>query len=202
MESLGFFYISSSLIFSSVSSDLLLIPSSVIFLCFPYLKVQCGNVDYIFSFFFWPPCIACGILVPNQGSNLYPLQWKCGVLTTGLPGNFQITSPSISLSCFFNTRSIIITTVYHKFHMEVYFYWLTFFLTVGCVFLLLFVQSFCVDTRLWFLHCWMQDYYYIPISIFSASSWIAVKQLENHLIFSRFTFTFCEVEPKQPSVYS
>ena len=29
---------------------------------------------------------ACGILVSNQDSNLYPLHWNHGVLTTGLPG--------------------------------------------------------------------------------------------------------------------
>ena len=27
-----------------------------------------------------------GSLLPNQGSNLCPLQWKCRLLTTGLPG--------------------------------------------------------------------------------------------------------------------
>ena len=40
------------------------------------------------SFFpiFWPCHTACGILVPNQGPNLYPWHWKCEVLTTGLLG--------------------------------------------------------------------------------------------------------------------
>ena len=32
--------------------------------------------------------------LPNQGSNLRPLQWKCGVLTTGLPGRFLFHFPS------------------------------------------------------------------------------------------------------------
>ena len=27
---------------------------------------------------------------PDQGSNLYPLQWKHGILTTGPPGKFKI----------------------------------------------------------------------------------------------------------------
>ena len=31
---------------------------------------------------------ACRIAVPHQGSNPCPLQWKCGVLTTRLPGKF------------------------------------------------------------------------------------------------------------------
>ena len=30
--------------------------------------------------------MACGILVPDKGSNPCPLQWKRGVLTTGPPG--------------------------------------------------------------------------------------------------------------------
>ena len=40
-------------------------------------------------FFFWLCCAACGILVPNQGSNPCPLQWKRRVLTTGPPGKSQ-----------------------------------------------------------------------------------------------------------------
>ena len=36
-------------------------------------------------FLFWLLLEACKILVP-QGSNLCPLQCKCGVLTTGPPG--------------------------------------------------------------------------------------------------------------------
>ena len=31
---------------------------------------------------------ACRVLVPGKGLNPCPLQWKCGVLTTGLPGKF------------------------------------------------------------------------------------------------------------------
>ena len=31
-------------------------------------------------------CMACGILAPDQGLNLHPLQWKCRVLTTGPRG--------------------------------------------------------------------------------------------------------------------
>ena len=37
-----------------------------------------------FLFFFFH-CAACSF--PDQGSNLCPLQWKHGVLTTGPPGN-------------------------------------------------------------------------------------------------------------------
>ena len=29
---------------------------------------------------------ACGIEFPDQGSNLGPLHWECGVLATGPPG--------------------------------------------------------------------------------------------------------------------
>ena len=38
-------------------------------------------------FFFWPCCMVCGILVPQPATEPGPQQWKCWVLTTGLPGN-------------------------------------------------------------------------------------------------------------------
>ena len=42
-------------------------------------------------FCFWLHCRACGIIVPNQGLNLNPCQWKHRVLTTGTPpGNSLI----------------------------------------------------------------------------------------------------------------
>ena len=34
-------------------------------------------------------CKTCGSYFPNQGSNLHPLHWKHGLLTTGLPGKSQ-----------------------------------------------------------------------------------------------------------------
>ena len=37
--------------------------------------------------FFWLYHMACMILIPHQGLNLGPQQWKCGVLITGLPEN-------------------------------------------------------------------------------------------------------------------
>ena len=39
-------------------------------------------------------CIAqhAGSLTRDQGSNMCPLQWKCGVLTTGPPGKPLISS--------------------------------------------------------------------------------------------------------------
>ena len=40
---------------------------------------------FFFKFLFFG-CMACGILVPDQGSNLHPRQWKHRVLTTGPPG--------------------------------------------------------------------------------------------------------------------
>ena len=51
---------------------------------FIFLMVSFG--DQIF-FFFWPCCVACGILVPQPGIAPVPLQWKHLVLTTGPPGN-------------------------------------------------------------------------------------------------------------------
>ena len=37
--------------------------------------------------FFWAHHAACGMLVACPGIDPCPLQWKCGVLTTGPPGN-------------------------------------------------------------------------------------------------------------------
>ena len=45
-----------------------------------------NNIGLGFFFSFWPHRTACGILVPNQGSNLCPLQRKRGVFTTRPPG--------------------------------------------------------------------------------------------------------------------
>ena len=40
-----------------------------------------------FVVLFWPPGAACRILsFSDQGINPFPLQWKLGVLTTGLSG--------------------------------------------------------------------------------------------------------------------
>ena len=43
----------------------------------------------VFFFFFWLCCVACRVLVSNQGLNLCHLHWELGVLATGPPG----TSP-------------------------------------------------------------------------------------------------------------
>ena len=61
-------------------------------------------------FFFFKPChVSCGNF-PDQGSNPGPLQWKAGVLTTGLPRKslvfilFKQKSPhgwNSSLCCLF-----------------------------------------------------------------------------------------------------
>ena len=40
--------------------------------------------------FFWPHCIVCGILVPRPGIEPGPQQWERQILTTRLPGNFQV----------------------------------------------------------------------------------------------------------------
>ena len=48
--------------------------------------------------------LLCGMrdLVPNQGSNPCPLQWKCGVLTTGPPRKSQMSTllTALALDCF------------------------------------------------------------------------------------------------------
>ena len=43
--------------------------------------------NIIFTLFFFFCHMACGILVPDQGLNSCPLQWKCKLLATGSPGN-------------------------------------------------------------------------------------------------------------------
>ena len=44
------------------------------------------NTQLIFYLYFWLHHTAFQIFVPQPVSNLWPLQWKHGVLTTGLPG--------------------------------------------------------------------------------------------------------------------
>ena len=52
-------------------------------------------VNFFFFFFCYS---ACGICFPSQGLKLHPLQWECGVVTTGLPGK----SWSVSFLFFFS----------------------------------------------------------------------------------------------------
>ena len=53
-------------------------------------------------FFFWLYHAACRILVPQPGIEPKPQQWKCQVLTTGLPGNSLLFYFFIFLFLFFN----------------------------------------------------------------------------------------------------
>ena len=46
---------------------------------------------------FWPRCSTCVILVPDQGSNLSPLQWKCRGLATGPPR--EVPEVNILIMC-------------------------------------------------------------------------------------------------------
>ena len=50
-----------------------------------------NEVKSLFFFFltFWLHCEACGILASQQVLSLCPLQWKCRVLTVGLPVKSQ-----------------------------------------------------------------------------------------------------------------
>ena len=45
--------------------------------------------EWVLFFFFSPRHTACRILVPYPGIEPVPLQWRCGVLTTGPPGKSQ-----------------------------------------------------------------------------------------------------------------
>ena len=56
------------------------------------MRKQSAQQVYFRPFFFWLHPMTCGILVSDQGWNLYILQWKLGVLTAGLPGKSQLTS--------------------------------------------------------------------------------------------------------------
>ena len=45
--------------------------------CVPFKKSLLNLLQYCFCFMFWClGCEACGILVPDQGSNPHPLHWK------------------------------------------------------------------------------------------------------------------------------
>ena len=52
------------------------------------LHTQCNDL-FGFCFFFWPCHKACGILVPQPGTNPCTQQWKCRILTTELPRKFH-----------------------------------------------------------------------------------------------------------------
>ena len=55
------------------------------------LHPQFLGCSFYFSFFFFVlHHTACGILIPYQGSNPRPLQWKLRVLTTGLSGKSMV----------------------------------------------------------------------------------------------------------------
>ena len=52
-----------------------------------FFKTIISQPGYLFLIFIlWQHYLACGILVPDQGSNLCPLHWKHGVLITGPSG--------------------------------------------------------------------------------------------------------------------
>lgn len=48
--------------------------------------------------YFWPHLEACEIFIPQPGIEPVPLQWKCGVLTNGLPEKSLIPTLESSFS--------------------------------------------------------------------------------------------------------
>ena len=48
-----------------------------LFIYLPALCLSCGTLALL--------VVACGVWFPDQGLNPGPLNWECGVLTTGLP---------------------------------------------------------------------------------------------------------------------
>ena len=91
---------------------------------------------------FWPSCMACGILVSDQGSNQHPLQWKCGVLTTGLPGKsllqIYLNEFSFLLLCYLCYFYFFLFPILSWLHFN----WLDFFLSFHFFFLLFFKWLF------------------------------------------------------------
>ena len=58
--------------------------------CFLFKKIYI--YIYIYLFIIYPHQVlvgSCGVYFPDQGSNLGPLHWECGVLATGPPGKSQ-----------------------------------------------------------------------------------------------------------------
>lgn len=74
---------------------------------------------------FWPRYATCGISVPPPGVELKPWQFKCWILTTGLPWNSHwkqkrglwrrtlVGIQTLVLSCFFPKRKGLSLTVPH-----------------------------------------------------------------------------------------
>ena len=86
------------------------------------LTLQC---EHILICLFWPGHMACKILVPRPGIEPGSQQWKCWVLTTGLPWNSRckqkrgllrrtwVGIQNLVLSCFFPKRKGLSLTVPH-----------------------------------------------------------------------------------------
>ena len=58
--------------------------SELVYICVQFLR----TISFFPFFFFFLAMQRAGEF-PNQGSNLCPLQWNLGVLTTGHPENSQ-----------------------------------------------------------------------------------------------------------------
>ena len=67
---------------------------------------------FFFFFFFGYATRHAGSQFPDQGSNPRPLQWKRGVLTTGLPGK-SLQSMSCHECSFYSSLSRICTSYEH-----------------------------------------------------------------------------------------
>ena len=62
----------------------------LIFLSFIFISFfSVFHSSYFLKLFFGHIMWHVGPKLPDQGLNPYPLHWKCGVLTTGPPGNSQ-----------------------------------------------------------------------------------------------------------------
>ena len=76
--------------------------------------------------FFWLHHAACRILIPWPGIEPHPLQWKHGVLITGLPGNSDSSSRSFTFCnlelCYRSTSSHVLWISWHFYHYEMILY--------------------------------------------------------------------------------
>ena len=54
----------------------------------------------------WVLVVACGIQFPDQGSNLGPLYWECGVLASGPSGSPHRPPILVLLPPFFSQRAL------------------------------------------------------------------------------------------------
>ena len=83
----------------------------------PWAFSQCSSESSDQFFFFFLALSHVGSLFPNQGSNPFPLHWKCRLLTTGPPGKVMIYDDlHRSVMVFIHHCSLIFWNLWLEFH--------------------------------------------------------------------------------------